>query len=70
MVKLLLALKDYFSKNDQEEELVTVDPSDSNNGAISNAADNGHENMVDLLLADKRVDATDGGHHNAFSMLV
>ena len=45
---------------------MTVDPSDSNNGAIGNAADNGHENVVDLLLADKRVDATNGGHHNAF----
>jgi ankyrin repeat protein len=66
VVKLLLTLEKYsFSENDQEE-LVTVDPSDFNNGAISNAAENGHENVVDLLLADERVDATNSGSHTAF----
>ena len=35
-----------------------VNPADNNNGAIRHASENGHTNVVALLLSDSRVDPT------------
>jgi Ankyrin repeats (3 copies) len=42
--------------------LTKVDPSDNNNKAIRLASENGHVEVVCLLLTDQRVDPSD--HHN------
>jgi len=46
-----------------EEWLSKVDPSDYNNCAIRGASEDGHEEIVRLLLADNRVDPTDQSNY-------
>lgn len=65
VVNLLLNLGNYqVSQN----EIVTVDPSDFGNQAITSACEFGREKIVDLLLAHEKVDATNNGHDSALQI--
>jgi ankyrin repeat protein len=65
--KLIDPISSFFEAIDNNNPLLVkalinhIDPSTNNNQAIINASERGFSEIVDILLADKRVDPTDGG---------